>query len=44
MRVFGLVSLILFALTSCGQLEKKIDKFYWDPIKGVFRVTYGITK
>ena len=33
MRVFGLVSLILFALTSCSQLEKKIDKYYWDPIK-----------
>ena len=44
MRVFGLVSLILFALTSCGQLEKKIDKYYWDPIKGVLRITDGITK
>jgi len=44
MRVFGLVSLILFALTSCGTLEKKIDKIWWDPVKGVFRITYGISK
>ena len=31
-------------LEKLAQLEKKIDKYYWDPIKGVFRITYGIVK
>ena len=31
-------------LTNCSQVEKKIDKTWWDPVKGMFRVTYGIAK
>jgi len=44
MKRFGLGIILLLFLMSCSQLEKKIDKWYWDPVKGVFRVTYGIVK
>ena len=30
--------------TSCSKTEKAFDKFYWDPVKGMFRITYGIVK
>jgi DMSO/TMAO reductase YedYZ heme-binding membrane subunit len=44
MKRFGLGIILLLWLTSCSQVERKIDKFYWDPIKGLFRITYGAVK
>ena len=43
MKKYGLGIILLLLLMSCSQ-QKKIDKFWWDPVKGVFRITYGITK
>jgi hypothetical protein len=34
--------IVVLTLTNCSKTEKAFDKFYWDPIKGMFRITYGI--
>jgi len=31
-------------LTHCSAIEKKVDKWYWDPVKGMFRITFGQIK
>ncbi len=31
-------------LTHCSAIEKKVDKYYWDPVKGMFRITFGQIK
>tara|TARA_R100000654_G_scaffold12556_1_gene27311 strand:+ start:87 stop:218 length:132 start_codon:yes stop_codon:yes gene_type:complete len=31
-------------LTNCSAMEKKVDKWYWDPVKGMFRITFGKIK
>ena len=36
--------IVVLTLTNCSKTEKAFDKFYWDPIKGMFRITYGIVK
>ena len=42
MKILAMIIVVL-TLTSCSSTEKKIDKFYWDPVKGFFRITYGVT-
>ena len=36
--------IVVLTLTSCSKTEKTFDKLYWDPVKGLFRITYGIVK
>ena len=36
--------IVVLTLTSCSKTERAFDKFYWDPVKGMFRITYGIVK
>ena len=36
--------IVVLTLTNCSKTEKAFDKFYWDPVKGMFRITYGIVK
>ena len=36
--------IVVLTLTSCSKTEKAFDKFYWDPVKGMFRITYGVVK
>jgi len=36
--------IVVLTLTNCSKVDKKFDKLYWDPIKGMFRITYGIVK
>ena len=43
MRLLIMIIVVL-TLTSCSKTEKAFDKFYWDPVKGMFRITYGIVK
>ncbi len=43
MKTLAMIIVVL-TLTSCSKTEKAFDKFYWDPVKGIFRVTYGIVK
>ena len=34
--------IVVLTLTSCSKTERAFDKFYWDPVKGMFRITYGL--
>ena len=43
MKTLAMIIVVL-TLTSCSKTEKAFDKFYWDPVKGMFRITYGIVK
>ena len=43
MKTLAMIIVVL-TLTSCSKTEKAFDKFYWDPIKGMFRITYGVVK
>ena len=43
MRLLIMIIVVL-TLTNCSKVDKKFDKLYWDPIKGMFRITYGIVK
>ena len=36
--------IVVLTLTSCSKVDRKFDKLYWDPVKGMFRITYGIVK
>ena len=36
--------IVVLTLTNCSKVDRKIDKLYWDPVKGMFRITYGIVK
>ena len=36
--------IVVLTLTSCSKTEKAFDKFYWDPDKRMFRITYGVVK
>ena len=36
--------IVVLTLTSCSKTERAFDKFYWDPVKGMFRITYGVVK
>ena len=43
MKILAMIIVVL-TLTSCSKTERAFDKFYWDPVKGMFRITYGIVK
>ena len=43
MKIIAMIIVVL-TLTSCSKTEKAFDKFYWDPVKGMFRITYGVVK
>ena len=43
MRLLIMIIVVL-TLTSCSKVDRKFDKLYWDPVKGMFRITYGIVK
>ena len=43
MKTLAMIIVVL-TLTSCSKTEKAFDKFYWDPVKGMFRITYGVVK
>ena len=43
MKTLAMIIVVL-TLTSCSKTERAFDKFYWDPVKGMFRITYGIVK
>ena len=43
MKILTMIIVVL-TLTSCSKTERAFDKFYWDPVKGMFRITYGIVK
>ena len=36
--------IVVLTLTSCSKVDRKFDKLYWEPVKGMFRITYGIVK
>jgi len=38
------IILTAMILTHCSAIEKKVDKYYWDPVKGMFRITFGQIK
>ena len=38
------IILMAMVLTQCSAMEKKVDKWYWDPVKGMFRITFGQIK
>jgi len=38
------IILTAMILTNCSAIEKKVDKWYWDPVKGMFRITFGQIK
>ncbi len=38
------IILTAMILTHCSSIEKKVDKWYWDPVKGMFRITFGQIK
>ena len=31
--------IVVLTLTNCSKTEIGFDKFYWDPVKGMFRIT-----
>jgi hypothetical protein len=43
MRLLIMIIVVL-TLTNCSKVDRKFDKLYWDPVKGMFRITYGIVK
>jgi len=43
MKILTMIIVVL-TLTNCSKVDRKIDKLYWDPVKGMFRITYGIVK
>jgi len=38
------IILTAMILTHCSATEKKVDKWYWDSVKGMFRITFGQIK
>ena len=43
MRVITIL-FVAVMLTQCSAMEKKVDRWYWDPVKGMFRITFGQIK
>ena len=43
MRVITIL-FVAVMLTQCSAMEKKVDKWYWDSVKGMFRITFGVSK